>query len=208
MLLILKRFISHNPIHKNFPSMQPIQVYSLPLSFPETTLKNFLFLSFLVCFLIFWIKHKPRNSNNLPILYVPMRGYERKCKKMKRGSGEMYLWDSWNLPILYGVRRGCSPCTFPSISVSFSLSVFFLLKNSMNERIKLRRMKYEKQYPKCVETWKSNVLKPIYREEEESGCCCSYMSGTTMVIKVECFFCGPNPLLCQLWFQHELLNNH
>ena len=180
MLLILKRFISHNPIHKNFPSMQPIQVYSLPLSFPETTLKNFLFLSFLVCFLIFWIKHKPRNSNNLPILY--------------------------------GVRRGCSPCTFPSMSVSFSLSLslFLFLKNSMNERIKLRRMKYEKQYPKCVETWKSNVLKPIsiYREEEESGCCCSYMSGTTMVIKVECFFCGPNPLLCQLWYQHELLNNH
>ena len=138
---------------------------------------------------------------------------------MKRGSGEMYLWDSWNLPILYGVRRGCSPCTFPSISVSFSLSVFFLLKNSMNERIKLRRMKYEKQYPKCVETWKSNVLKPIsiYREEEErgcyicifgGGCCYSYMSGTPLVIKVECFFCCPNPLSCQLWFQHELLNNH
>ena len=124
------------------------------------------------------------------------------------------------LPILYGVKRGCSPCTFPSISVSFSLSLsLFFLKNSMNERIKLRRMKYEKPYPKCVETWKSNVLKPIsiYREEEErgcyicifgGGCCYSYMSGTPLVIKVECFFCCPNPLSCQLWFQHELLNNH
>ena len=136
---------------------------------------------------------------------------------MKKESGEIYLWESWNLPILYGVRRGCFPCTFPSISFGFSL--FFSKK--LNERKnQLQRIKYEKQYPKCAETWKSNVLKPIsiYREEEEErgcyicifggGCCYSYMSGTPLVIKVECFFCCPNPLSCQLWFQHELLNNH
>ena len=104
--------------------MQPIQVYSLPLSFPETTLKNFLFLSFLVCFLIFWIKHKPRSSNN------PQQVETEDMKENAR------KWREEVEKCTYEIAETCPSCMvwegaallalfLPFLSVSLSLFFFF-----------------------------------------------------------------------------------
>lgn len=118
-------------------------------------------------------KLKPINSN----------------KKMKIESGETYLWERLNLPILYGVRRrmdvsaqiwACSCTLLAIILILLSLSPSLPLKHWMNKWIN----KWKNQWSMKYELWDiqmsfkleynmlkyKGVLEPIYRgrrEEEE-----------------------------------------